>query len=127
MNVTLWILQVVLALHTATGALWKFSHAEKTVDSLSAIPHGVWLTMSIIELSCVVCLVVPAFVKGLALLAPLAMAVIATEMLAFIAVHFATGHAANGQVVYWLVVAVFCASIAYGRLVLRPLGRPVEA
>ena len=42
-NVVLWILQVLLALHTAMGAVWKFSNSEQTVPSLQAIPHGAWL------------------------------------------------------------------------------------
>jgi hypothetical protein len=42
MNILLWILQILLALHTAMGAVWKFSHsAEQTMPSLKAIPHGV--------------------------------------------------------------------------------------
>ena len=47
MNILLWILQILLALHTTMGAVWKFSNSEQTVHSLSAIPHGVWLTMSL--------------------------------------------------------------------------------
>ena len=31
MNIFLWVLQIILALHTAVGAVWKFSHsAEQT-------------------------------------------------------------------------------------------------
>lgn len=46
MNIGLWILQVLLALHTVMGSVWKFSNSEQTVPSLSAIPHGIWLAMS---------------------------------------------------------------------------------
>jgi hypothetical protein len=42
MNILLWVLQILLALHTTMGAVWKFSHSEQTVPSLKAIPHGVW-------------------------------------------------------------------------------------
>lgn len=35
MNITLWILQALLALHTIMGAIWKFTNpAEKAVPSL---------------------------------------------------------------------------------------------
>ena len=37
MNPTLWVLQSLLALHTAIGALWKFSNSEQAVPSLSAL------------------------------------------------------------------------------------------
>ena len=31
MNVLLWILQILLALHTVTGAVWKFFNSEHSV------------------------------------------------------------------------------------------------
>ncbi len=49
MNIALWILQVLLALHTAMGAVWKLSHSEQTVASLSALPHALWLGLSGLE------------------------------------------------------------------------------
>lgn len=54
MNIFLWVLQILLALHTAIGAVWKFSNPAQTVPSLSAIPNGVWLAMSVVELLCAV-------------------------------------------------------------------------
>ncbi|MBL9038941.1 MAG: hypothetical protein JNG84_10530, partial [Archangium sp.] len=59
MNIFLWILQVLLALHTTMGAVWKFSNSEQTTPSLKAIPHAVWLGMSGIEILCSVALVLP--------------------------------------------------------------------
>ncbi|MEP9389582.1 DoxX family protein [Mesorhizobium sp. KR9-304] len=121
MNILLWVLQIFLALHTAIGAVWKFSNSEQTVPSLSAIPHGAWLALSVIELACVVGLVIPAFYKPLAVLAPLAAIVIAAIMLLYCVLHLLSGDPIHGQLVYWLVVAAVCAFIAYGRLVLRPI------
>ena len=63
MNILLWVLQILLALHTVMGAVWKFSNsAEQTVPSLKAIPHGVWLAMSVFELLCSLGLILPAFI-----------------------------------------------------------------
>ena len=121
MNILLWILQVLLALHTVMGAVWKFSHSELTVPSLSAIPHGAWLGLSVAELFFSLCLVIPAFYKPLAVLAPIAAAGIAVEMLFYCGVHLHSGVGFNGQMAYWLIVAVLCAFIAYGRSVLEPL------
>jgi hypothetical protein len=115
MNVLLWILQVLLALHTAMGAVWKFFNSQQAVPSLSAIPHAVWLGLSVVELVCCVALVLPAFLQSLAKLPALAAAFIVAEMLLFVAVHFASGAAVNGQVVYWVAVAAFSAFIAFGR------------
>lgn len=120
MNILLWILQVLLALHTATGAVWKFSNTAQSVPSLSAIPHGGWLALGVVELILSLCLIFPAFYKPLAILVPIAAILIALEMLLFCALHFASGETGYSSVVYWLVVAAVCAFIAYGRLVLRP-------
>jgi hypothetical protein len=121
MNILLWVLQVLLSLHTIVGAIWKFSHtAEQTMPSLKAIPHGVWLAMSGIELLCALCLLLPAFNKPLAILAPVAGVCIALEMLAFCGVHLASGAADFGPLIYWLVVAAIAGFIAFGRFVLKP-------
>ncbi len=122
MNIFLWVLQVLLALHTAMGAVWKFSNsAEQTMPSLGAIPNGVWLAMSIIELLCALALVLPAFNKSLGSLASIASAIIALEMLVFCGFHISSGTANYGPMIYWFVVAAICAFIAYGRFVLKPL------
>jgi len=120
MNILLWVLQVLLALHTVMGAVWKFSNPEQTVPSLKAIPHGVWLAMSVFELLCSLCLILPSFYKPLAILAPIAAACIAAEMLLFCALHLRSSETNNGPMLYWLVVAAICAFIAYGRFVLKP-------
>lgn len=120
MNIFLWVLQILLALHTAIGAVWKFSNSEQTMPSLSAIPHGAWLAMSVVELLCSVALVIPAFYKPLAVLAPVAAVCIAAEMLLFSGLHISSGDANYGPMIYWLVVAAICAFIAYGRFVLNP-------
>jgi len=121
MNIVLWVLQILLALHTAIGAFWKFSNSEQTVPSLSAIPHGVWLTISVFELACVVGLVIPLLYKPLAILAPLAAIGIGAIMLLYCVLHLMSGDPSHGQMIYWLVVAAVCAFIAYGRFVLSPV------
>src|SRR6188768_1718378 len=93
MNIFLWILQILLALHTITGAVWKFSHtAEQTMPSLKAIPPGAWLVLAVFELLCALCLILPAFYKPLNVLVPSAAICIAATMLAFCAIHFFAGN-----------------------------------
>jgi hypothetical protein len=121
MNVFLWVLQVLLALHTAMGAMWKFSNSPESVPSLSAIPYPVWLGLSVVELLCSLALLSPLFKRSFGKFVPIASGMIAVEMLAFCGVHFASGNGFDGQVIYWLVVAAFCAFIAYGRSSLKPL------
>ena len=121
MNIALWVLQVLLAVHTFMGAMWKFFNSEQSVPSLKAIPHGVWLGLSIIELLCSIALIIPVFNKRLAILAPVAAVCIAAEMLLFSGLHLRSGDPSYGPMIYWLVVAAVCAVIAWGRFVLRPL------
>lgn len=121
MNVFLWILQVLLALHTVVGAVWKTTNTEQAVPSLSAVPHGVWLGLAGFEVLFALGLVLPVFGKSLGILAPIAALCIAAEMLFFVVVHVATGHGGEyGEMVYWLVVAAICVFVAYGRFALKP-------
>jgi hypothetical protein len=122
-NVLLSILQILLALHTALGAVWKSSNSEQTLPSLGAIPHGVWLSMTGLELLCAIALIVPLFDKRAGILAPIAAAFVAAEMLLFSGVHLASGSTNIGPVIYWLVVAAISAFVVYGRLVLKPIRR----
>ena len=121
MHIFLWVLQVLLAVHTMVGAVWKFAFSEQTVPSLSAMPHAAWLALAVVELLCVLGLVLPALNRRLAMLIPLAAAVIAAEMLLFVGLHVQAGDPNSTELIYWLVVAAVCAFIAYGRLALRPL------
>jgi hypothetical protein len=121
MNIGLWILQVLLALHTVMGALWKFSNDERSVPSLSTIPHGMWTALSIVELFCAVALLAPAASRRLGRWVPVATGVIAAEMLLFCVVFLLARATTYGELVYWIVVAAFCAFLIYGRAVLRPI------
>jgi hypothetical protein len=119
-NVLLWIVQVLLALHTAMGAVWKSSNSEQTVPALQAIPHGIWLALIGVELLCSVGLVAPALGKRFAALAPIAAASIAAEMLLFSGLLLSSGSDDYGSLIYWLVVAAVCGFVVYGRRVLKP-------
>ncbi len=121
MNIFLWVLQILLALHTAIGAVWKLSNSEQTVPSLSAIPHGIWQAMSVIEVLCAIGLILPVMNKSLGMLVPISALIIAAEMLIFSGVHLYSGDVNHGPMIYWLVVAVICGFIAYGRFILKPL------
>jgi heme/copper-type cytochrome/quinol oxidase subunit 4 len=121
MNILLWIFQILLALHTAVGAVWKYSHsAEQTMPSLHMIPNGVWLGLGVLEILCAVALLLPLFKKRFSPLAPIAAIIIAAEMLLFCGLHISSGAEDKGPMIYWLVVAVICAFIAYGRSVRKP-------
>lgn len=126
MNMLLWVLQILLAIHTGMGAVWKLSNPAQTVPSLSVIPHGIWLAMAGVEVLAALGLVVPAFSKRLGRLAPAAAICIVAEMLLFTGLDLFSGTPNVGHVAYWLVVAVICAFIAYGRISLKPFAAAKE-
>ncbi|MNL50979.1 hypothetical protein D3C87_1740410 [compost metagenome] len=121
MNILLWVLQIFLALHTIAGAIWKFSNSSQAVPSLTAIPHGAWLAMSIFEMLCALCLILPVFSKRLGILIPIGAIGITAEMLVMSGLHISSGDTNYGPMIYWLVVAAICAFVAYGRIALKPI------
>ncbi len=126
MNVLLWVLQILLALHTIVGAVWKFSNPAQTVPSLNAIPHVVWLAMAVIELLCSLGLILPAIIRRLGILAPVAATFIVAEMLLFCGVDIFSINPDYNHVMYWLVVAAISAFVAYGRFVLKPFSPVIK-
>ena len=121
MNILLWIFQVLLALHTIMGAVWKFSNSEQVVDSLNAIPHVVWMVLSVIEILCSLGLILAAFKKSFGKLIPISAIIVAFEMVFFIVVSIFSSDISYSQIIYWLVVAVISSFIAYGRKALKPI------
>ncbi len=121
MNIVLWVLQALLALHTVVGAIWKVSNPPQTVPSLQAIPQGAWLALALIELVCAFGLILPAMNRRWAIVAPISAAVIAAEMLLFSVVHLGSGLADPTRLIYWLVTGALCALLAIGRFVVRPI------
>lgn len=121
MNIALWILQIFLALHTLVGAGWKLGNSSMSIPSLKAIPHGLWLALIGFEVVCALGLVVPALLRNVGYLVPIAAVGIALEMLMFCMLHIVSDETQNGPMVYWAVVIAVCAVVAFGRAVLAPL------
>lgn len=121
MNLALWILQGLLAVHTLIGAVWKFTNTEQAVPSISALPHGAWLAMSVVEIALAIGLVIPALKPSLAPLAIVAALGVAAEMLLMSGLHLAGGASDHSPMYYWLVVAALCVFIALGRMLIAPI------
>lgn len=122
MNAVLWTLQILLALHTLMGAVWKLANpVQAAVPSLKAITSGGWRLLSVVEVLCAVALVLPALYAPSAGWPPIAASVLAAEMLLFCVLHVKSGDPNRAPMKYWLVAAAVCAFVAYGRFVLHPL------
>ncbi len=121
MNITLWAFQVALAVRTACGAVWKFSHtAAQTMPSIKAIPNGAWKTMAVTEILLAAGLVIPALGSPFGTLAPCAATAIGGEMLLLSGVHLRSGSKRMGPSGYGLVMAAASALLSYRRFVPKP-------
>ncbi len=121
MNAFLWVLQVLLALHTVMGAGWKLTNSPaESEPSIAVLPHALWLTFSALEFLSAIALMIPVMNKRLGRLAPIAATYLCAEMLVYISIGLQHGVAAS-HLTYWCVLATVCAFVAFGRLVLRPI------
>ncbi|WP_413557098.1 DoxX family protein [Bdellovibrio sp. HCB209] len=129
MNIFLWILQGVMALHTLAGAVWKLSHtAEQTMPSLGVIPPPIWSAMGGLEVIAALFLIAPLFKKRWFKLVPIGAGFIVLEMIAFCNIHLMNGTNDNSPIYYWVGVALISAIILIGRLYkMSPKGGPIAA
>lgn len=123
MHIFLWVLQVLLSLHTLMGAVWKLYNSTEVVPSLSAIPPVAWMTISVFEVFCAIGLILPAFNKRYWKFVPMSAIGIAAVMALYCVVHLASGEPDKSPIIYWSVVAIIAGFIAYGRTMFK---RPFE-
>jgi DoxX-like protein len=124
MNVLLWILQGVLAFLYLSGGAYKVFSFDELAKQLVALPRAGWSALGVLEMVGAVLLIVPAALKWMPTLTPLAAAVLAIETLAIAAVYaqYSLEVAASNPLVWSLVMGLLVAFVAYGRYTLRPLG-----
>ena len=84
------------------------------------MPRRAWTALGILELVCVVGLIVPAALPWHPRLTVLAAALLAIESLVFVGVH--VKYREVGTIIMVVLLALLMAFIAYGRLVLKPIG-----
>src|SRR3954465_10287680 len=107
MNIALWILQIALALLSLSGGAYKifmFDEIAK-MPAMGALPRGGWGALGALEMGCAILLVVPAAVRWMPVLTPIAAAALAVESLALAVVygrHSLTMTASNPLI--WVVV-----------------------
>ena len=123
MNLLLWVLQVLLALHTAAGAVWKLSNSQ--LPFMRWLPRSAWIALAGFELACAVALILPGLFKTWKYLAPWAAAAVCADLLFIAAMLMVQGYgAASKGGPAWiepLAAALLAAFVAWGRLALKPL------
>lgn len=123
MNILLWVLQILAALLFGASGVMKvfmFDQITEGVQSFGALPREVWAALGILELVCTVGLIVPAAARWKPGLTVVAAAVLALESLVFVWVH--VQYREVPSIIMSGVLGLLMAFIAYGRLVLKPLG-----
>lgn len=132
MNVLLWVLQAALALlYLAGGAykLFSFDELAKMPQTGMLSRHG-WGALGMFEMLGAVLLIVPAAVKTMPVLTPLAAAALAMESLALAGLfaRYSLELAATNPLVWTAVMGLLAAFVAYGRYALRaPAGARPDA
>jgi hypothetical protein len=123
MNILLWILQAVLALLCLSGGAYKAFQFNELASQMRAIPHGGWRALGVFEMLCGILLVVPAAVKWMPILTPLAAAALAVESLALAGVYarYSLKLTAANPLVWSVAMGLMAAFVAYGRYALSPL------
>ena len=123
MNSVLWVLQGLAAVLYAMSGVMKvflFDRVSGDVPSFGALPKPVWMALGVVELVCVVGLIVPPALRWYPVLTVAAAAVLAAESVVFIGVH--VKYREVGPIVMCAVLGLLMAFVAYGRMVLSPIG-----
>jgi hypothetical protein len=123
MNILLWVLQVLGALvYGASGVMkvFLFEKVSADVPSFGALPRGAWTALGVVELACVVGLIVPAALRWQPALTGVAAAILAVESVVFVWVHLQ--YREVPAIVMSVVLGLVMAFVAYGRMVLSPIG-----
>ena len=119
MNILLWILQVALALLCLAGGAYKLFQFDELakMPATAALPRAGWGAIGVLEMLCAVLLIVPAAVKWVPILTPLAAAVLAVETLALSVnnARHSLQPAVTNPLVWTLAMAVMAALVAWGR------------
>lgn len=122
MNIALWVLQVVLAWLCVAGGffqLFKLDELAKGVNSMRALPQGLWKALGAFGIVCGVGLVLPPL-EGLPWLTAYAAAAVAVQALLICALYVA--YRDFSPLGYSAAMVVLAAFTTYGRFVSSPFG-----
>jgi hypothetical protein len=123
MNIFLWAVQVALALLYVSGGSYKVFKFDELARYMPVLSRGGWRALGVIEMLGAVLLVVPAAVKWMPMLTPLAAAALALETLGLAGLYarYSLKLSASNPLVWGVVMGLLAAFAAYGRYALSPL------
>lgn len=124
MNVLLWILQIALAFTYFAGGAYKLSKSDVLTSQVPTMPRGGWRILGVIEIVGALLLIVPAALRWMPSLTPLAAALLALEAVGLAALfgrRYSLKLTPKNPTVWPVVMGVLVAFVAYGRYVLAPV------
>jgi hypothetical protein len=123
MNILLWVFQVALAFLYVAGGYFKVFKFGELANQFTALSHGGWRALGVLEMLGAVLLIVPAATRWMPTTTTVAAAVLALESLALAALfaQHSLKITAENPLVWNLVMGLLAAFVAYGRFALRPL------
>jgi DoxX-like family len=121
MNVLLWVLQLALAFIYFAGGAYKVFSFDELAKQMDALSRGGWAALGVVEMLGAVLLVVPAAMKWMPILTPVAAALLAVETLALAALYaqYSLKLTVTNPLVWAVVMGLLAAFVAYGRYALR--------
>jgi hypothetical protein len=121
MNVLLWILQIALAFVYFAGGAYKTFMFGDLARQMDALPRAGWAVLGVLEMACAILLVVPAALRWMPALTPLAAAVLAVETLALAGLYarYSLQLTAANPLIWAAVMGLLVAFLAYERYALR--------
>jgi len=124
MNVLLWIVQAALALLYFAGGAYKMIGFDELAKQFGAIPRAGWAAVGAFEVAGAVLLVVPAAVKRIAHVVPIAAAALAVEAFGLSALYasYSLAPTAANPLVWSVAMGLLAAFVAFGRYARRPRG-----
>jgi len=122
MNVLLWVVQLALAFLCLAGGAYKVFGFDELASQMRVLPRAGWGAFGVFEMVCGILLVVPATMKGMPQLTPLAAGALALESLVLAALYarYSLNVTATNPLVWVVVMGVAAAFVAYGRYAIRP-------
>jgi hypothetical protein len=119
MNVLLWIFQGLLSVLGIAGGAYKVLAFEELakMPATAELSRVAWAAFGTVEIVCGFMLIVPAALKRLPVLTPIAAAVLVVESLtlAVLYARHSSQFTAANPLVWVLAMALMAAVVAYGR------------
>ena len=119
MTVLLWILQIALALLYLTGGAYKTFNSEELLKHPIGFTSPLWIALGVFEMAGAILLVVPAAMKWMPALTPIAAAALAVETLtlAWLYSRHSTAFNVENPMAWAIVMGLLAVVVTYGTYV----------